>query len=306
MFLRRLFGLVPSDPFTEGLQRMQKGELRPALAVFEPLLDSPDEGIAGMAALYACEALLQLGDRIVESDPAAAVECYESASGLQPGFADIHHRIGRVRHGQGRTDAALAAFERSLAINPNFFSARLEAFEIRARRGDEDLAGAYEELKEYAPPVFQDEIDGLRSLLEAGNAEALAASVAALREHTPDPRRSVKLRAVEALQGDRPEEAIEILRSAPDGGRTYPDLLHLMGLAHGRLDQHEEAEEAFRAALDIHPGLTKSRINLALTLIEGQRWDEAEAELRAVLEQEPDHPLALGALEEIRSATRGA
>lgn len=304
MFLRRLFGLMPADPFTEGLDLMQRGELRSALAAFEPLLDNPDDAIRGMAALYACEALLQLGDRIVESDPAAALECFESASGLQPTFADIHHRVGRIRHQRGEFDAALAAFQRAVDINPRFFSARLEAFEILVGRGDPALAVAFAELEEYAPSLLAEDVASLRPVLERGNLEALKARVLAIRERSPDPRQGLKMKAVQALQDNDPEGAIHLIESAPDGGRRFPDLLHLLGLAHGRLEQHAHAEAAFREALRIHPGFTKARINLALTLIERQRWSEAESELELVLAHDPTHPLALGALEEIRSVPR--
>ena len=304
MFLRRLFGLMPADPFTEGLELMQRGELRPALAAFEPLLQSPDEATRGMATLYACEALLQLGDRIVDSDPAAALECFESASGLQPTYADVHHRVGRIRHRRGETDAALAAYKRALDINPRFFSARLEAFQILVDRQDPALADKLTELEEFAPPLLAEDVAALRPLLVSGNLEALAARVLAVRERTPDPRQGLKMKAVQALQDNDPKAAIQLIESAPDGGRRFPDLLHLLGLAHGRLEQHAHAEAAFREALRIHPGFTKARINLALTLIERERWNEAESELELVLAHDPTHLLALGALEEIRSATR--
>ena len=64
MFLRKLFGLVPSDPFTKGLDLFDRGHLRQAVAAFAPLLDSSDDAIRGKAALYTCEAYLQLGDAI--------------------------------------------------------------------------------------------------------------------------------------------------------------------------------------------------------------------------------------------------
>jgi tetratricopeptide (TPR) repeat protein len=304
VFLRRLFGLMPADPFTEGLQLMQKGELRPALAVFEPLLANPDEATRAMAALYACEALLQLGDQLVDTDPDAALECFESASGLQPTYADIHHRVGRLRHQKGEDEAALMAYGRALAINPRFFSARLEAFEILVRRADPAIEEALAALEAQAPAVLRPDVAALRPLWESGNREALAARVMAVRERSPDPRQSLKLKVVQALQNDDPEGAIQWISSAPDGGRRFPDLLHLLGLAHGRLGQQAHAEAAFREALRIHPGFTKARINLALTLIERQRWQEAGAELEIVLTQDPAHPLALGALEEIRAASR--
>ena len=86
------------------------------------------------------------------------------------------------------------------------------------------------------------------------------------------------------------------------GGRRFPDLLHVLGLAYGALERHQDAERVFREAIAIHPGYSKARVNLALSLMEQERWKEAETELQTVLETEPDHPLALGALDEIRAS----
>ncbi len=301
VFLRRLFGLIPSDPFTEGLQEMQRGDLRGAVERFEPLLDDPEEGIRKMARLYTCEALLQLGDRTVDDDPVAALDLYESASSLQPGFADIHHRIGRIRLAHDDPRAALEAFDRALEINPRFFGARLDALQARADLGDADLEPAIEALQSYAPPLFADAIVEARREHLGGDPDAALARILALRDHSPDSRDRAKERAVAALQDGAPARAVELLGSMLAEGRRFPDLLHLLGLAEGALDHHEDAERAFREAIDIHPGYTKARMNLALTLMELDRFDEAETELHAVLACDPSHPLALGALEEIRT-----
>ena len=297
--------MVPSDPFTDGLQLMQRGELRAALAVFEPLLDNPDDGIRKMARLYACEALLQLGDEIADTDLDAALECYESASGLQPSFADIHQRIGRLRLQRSDLDRAAVALTRALEINPRFFAARLDLIETSVRRGDPDLGRRLDELEAHAPAVFAADVKQVRELVAVDNREAVVARILAMRERTPDPRDHVKHRAVSALQDGVPERAIELLEGMMHGGRRYPDLLHLLGLAYGAVDRHVDAERAFRDAIAIHPRYAKARVNLALSLMEQERWTEAEEELKSVLEIEPAHPLALGALDEIRAQTQG-
>ena len=301
VFLRRLFGLVPADPFTDGLQLMQRGQLRAALAVFEPLLEVPDEGIRKMARLYACEALLQLGDEIADSDAHAALECYESAAGLQPGFADIQHRIGRLRLQRGDVPGARTALERALEINPRFFAARLDALEVCLSTEGCAWREALGGLESYSPRLYAEEVADVRNLLEAANVEAALARILAIRSKTPDPRDHVKARAVSALQEQQPQRAIEMIEGVMQGGRRFPDLLQLLGLAYGAVGRHEDAEAAFRDAIVIHPGYTKARMNLALTLMERELWVEAEKELTTVLDQEPDHPLALGALEEIRA-----
>lgn len=284
---------------------MQRGELRAALALFEPLLAAPDDGVQRMARLYACEALLQLGDEIVDSDDAAALECYESAAGLQPTFADIQHRIGRLRLQRGDLSGAGGALDRALEINPRFFAARLDIVEVSLLSDDDRWPDLLEQLEAYAPPLYAEDLTELRNLLEATNVEAAVARILAIRSKSPDPRDHVKARAVSALQDDQPQRAVEMLEAMMQGGRRFPDLLQLLGLAYGALERHAEAEKAFRDAIAIHPGYAKARVNLALTLMDLHRWGEAEAELDVVLQQDPDHPLAQGALEEIRAQVEG-
>jgi len=305
VFLRRLFGLVPSDPFTDGLQLMQRGDLRAAIALFEPLLESPDEGVQRMAKLYACEALLQLGDEIVDSDEPAALECYESAAGLQPTFADIQHRIGRLRLRRGDVPGAATALRRALEINPRFFAARLDLLEACLVAADSPWQEPLEQLEAYTPPLYVGDVAEVRSMLEATNVRAALARILAIRSKSPDPRDHVKARAVSALQENQPERAIEMLEGIMQGGRRFPDLLHILGLAYGASERHREAEQAFRDAIAIHPGYTKARMNLALTLMDLQEFDAAETELKTVLEHDPDHPLAQSAIDEIRAQVEG-
>lgn len=284
---------------------MQRGDLRAAVALFEPLLESPDEGIRKMARLYACEALLQLGDEIVDSDDKEALECYESAAGLQPSFADIQHRIGRLRLQRGDVAGARSALEKALEINPRFFAARLDVLEACLVTEGSPWTEALEHLEAYAPPLYADDVAEVRAHLEAANVDAAVARILAVRTKSPDPRDHVKARAVSALQDDQPQRAVDMLEGMMQGGRRFPDLLQLLGLAYGALERHEDAERAFREAIAIHPGYTKARMNLALTLMDLARFAEAEVELKAVLSQDPDHPLAHGALEEIRAQVEG-
>lgn len=300
VFLRRLFRLIPPDPFTEGLQCMDRGQLRRAIDAFAPLLGSADEGVRGMARLYSCESWLQLGDEIAPDDPRAALPCYENASELQPDFADVQHRLGRTRLRLEDHAAAIVALRRALDINARFFNARLDLIEAIVRGGrDHELEAEVQALAANAPDFFDDEIAELRQAAQVGNYEAVCARVDSIRDHNPSPRERLRREALRALRDDRPADALAALAELLDTGSRYPDFLQLQGLAHARLGDGRAAEDSFREALAIHPGYTKARVNLALSLMDQDRMAEAERELRRVLEQDPSHPLAQSALEEI-------
>jgi len=158
-------------------------------------------------------------------------------------------------------------------------------------------------LRQRAPELYADKLDELIQLVEAGSEAAVEAQLHMIREMNPSTREILRQSALKALREDRPEQAVRILEDLIGDRSRFPDLLQLLGLAYSKLERTREAEEAFRAALRIHPKYQKARINLALALMEQDRLREAEQELNTVLEDDPQHPLALSAVEEIHLLT---
>jgi tetratricopeptide (TPR) repeat protein len=302
MFLRKLFTLLQGSGLARGLEAMEAGNLRGAIETFLPALEDEDAGTREKARLYCCEAYLQLGDEIRGSDASAALKCYERAAELQPGFADLAHRAGTMHEQLGQFVPAQAAYKRALEINPAFLAARFDSIALHFLRGEALQARAEVDiLADHAPEIYAAAVDEIRESLDRGQYEVAAAQLLALRDRSPNPLDLDRQAARKALSAGEPEEAVRILRRGL-GDRRFPDLLQLLGLAYGQLGDHAKAEAAFRDALEVHPGYQKARINLALSLLEQERFEEAESELRQVLEVAPNHPLALGALEEIHCA----
>ncbi|MBP2303546.1 O-linked N-acetylglucosamine transferase family protein [Azospirillum picis] len=93
------------------------------------------------------------------------------------------------------------------------------------------------------------------------------------------------------LAGGRPAEAAKALRRALALAPWTPDrgaLLNNIGVALRPLGRLEEAAEHFRHALRAAPGLVDARKNLAMTLVDLLRTDEALAVLRTGLALAPD------------------
>lgn len=302
MFLKKLFQLMPSDPFSRGLDHFNRGELAQAVECFSPLLDDPDEGVRNKARLYCCEAHLQLGDRYSDADGRRALGHYELARELQPDFADIHYKAGMLYLRAAERLEAEEAFRQALDINPRYFSAHLALCEVLLR--DERVEEAEQELErllENAPALFRDKIS---ELLQACRSRALSGCVglvSSIRELSPSRREVMRQSALDALHAGQPARAVEALQEVLRETDRYPDLHHLMGLAYAGMEQHDEAIAAFERALAIHPGYRKARINLALAFLELERFAEAREQLQWVLDREPNHPLALSAMQEIQS-----
>lgn len=85
---------------------------------------------------------------------------------------------------------------------------------------------------------------------------------------------------------------LEALLGADPGAAAFPALAE----ANRRAGRTEEAERVAREGLRRRPDLVAGRVALALALLDQARVEEARAELERVLEEVPDHPLALDAL----------
>ena len=138
--------------------------------------------------------------------------------------------------------------------------------------------------------------------------------------HDPHHFDALHLLGVLLTRQDRPEEAVHFLRTAaaerPDHGlllvnlgnallaaKHYREILEIpqtgdaaalnnLGLAHRGLDQHEEAEQAFRRAIETRWDHAPAWFNLATTLMKRGQLDESLAASRTALRIAPlDTPL---------------
>lgn len=108
----------------------------------------------------------------------------------------------------------------------------------------------------------------------------------------------IRLATLDAQQG-RVEQAREHLAKARENLESPEERVRLF-LAEAELlkkaDRTEAAYELLSSALQSHPGSPDLLYTRALLADQLDRFPQAEADLRAILEQDPDHPEALNAL----------
>ena len=195
--------------------------------------------------------------------PREALERYERALQLRPGYAEAFNDSGRALLDLGRLEDALASCESALRVRPDF----AEAFYSRGNvllalaRPQEALASFERALQlkpEYADAHYNRGVV-LQRLKRAE--DALAAYDRAL-ELKPDD--------AEALN-NRGNVLVDLRR---------PDL----------------ALASYERALSFAPGYVNARYNLGLAFQEVNRPDEAARCYQKVLETAPDYPYARGKL----------
>jgi tetratricopeptide (TPR) repeat protein len=307
MFLRRIFNLIPKDPFFEALDLINRGEFEAALPRLQGLGDSRNAGIRQKARLYACEAHLQLGDQVAATSPEEGLRHYQAASDLEPRFADIHNKVGETSRRLGRIANAEEAFRRALAINARYFAAQLNLAELLVVTGRADQA--LEELRRletFCPPLYQEMVHDLVGACERGGPQDHAVTFLEIRKLMPTRLEVARQAAQAAIRRGEPEVAQRLVQDLLKEHPQFPDLHHILGLAYGELGRADDAILEFQTALAINPNFLKARINLGISLMEQGRRDEARRELLRVLEIDPANPLVESALAELAGARTGS
>jgi tetratricopeptide (TPR) repeat protein len=122
------------------------------VAVLHPRRD--EDGPDREAALEHFERGCQL-----DSEPsrhAAAIEAYERAIAADPDFADAHSNLGTVHHVRGDLEQARACYERALGVDPGHVEARFNLASLLEELGRDEAALRHYKAALLADPFHAD------------------------------------------------------------------------------------------------------------------------------------------------------
>jgi tetratricopeptide (TPR) repeat protein len=186
------------------------------------------------------------------SDAEAAASLGELAA-TQPNSAPIQFELGRTLAAEGSDAQALAALKRAVELEPNLAEAWRELAMLYARRGDADACDvAYAHFSRLAPPE--------RHLAEAHAALA-----------------NFRLDAAEALL------RTQLTRDSQD-----PEALRMLAEIAAEREDYVEAERLYALCLNIAPGYSRARFDLARTLHTQQKAHPMLPLLERLLRLEPN------------------
>lgn len=238
------------------------GSVATALANGWRLLDlDPRQAVEqAMAILEAvprhAEATLILATALrLSGDVAQALRVVEPLSRAFAQSPPIQLEHGRILAAAGHTQAAVAAFKRAVAADP-------------------DLAEAWR---------------GLADALELLGDEA-GAQAARARQIKGGVRDPVLMTAAAALVDGEPGRAEKVLRELMAVRPAEPAAIRMLAEAVARQGREEEAEALLLDCLKLAPAFTGARYNLATLQYRLGRSPEALAQLDRLLADEPRHP----------------
>jgi tetratricopeptide (TPR) repeat protein len=223
----------------------------------------------------------------------AALAYYDEAERLSPGEPQILIRRAACLLEMRKAVQALALADRALAGD----SLEAEALWIKgaalvALGRNEEAVGPLRKSAELRPDRrTQHTLVNVLEMLKR-NEEALE-PLGALIQTNPTMIRLRERRARMLVLLGRVEQALEdylaILEQAPE----HPGLLEHVEALLARPELRGERTRFLRDLLDQYPERSKLRWKLVKTLITDERWEDAEAQLQLLRDQDPDDPLAI-------------
>ena len=172
--------------------------------------------------------------------------------------------LGVALRREGRTDEALAHFERAIAREPAFYRAHLNKAEILRTQGD---TGAAIELARQAVAIQPGSAVARQylaaALKDAGRTDEALAEIRRALALDPGHAASESLLGLLLLQHGRPAEAIPHLARYTERRPDDPRGFNNLGVALAKAGRVSDAHAAFREALRLDPAHAGARRNLA-------------------------------------------
>ena len=205
----------------------------------------------------ACKVLGDALDKKGQTDE--AIQQFQAAIRLRPGYADAHSNLGVALAKRGQTDEAIREFREALRLKPDHANAHYNLGIALDKAGQ--MEGALRQ--------FQEAVRLNPAYIEARYNLGIVLS-----------RKGQMDEAIREFQ-----EAIEL---KPDYAEAHNDL----GIAFVRKGQMEEALRHLQEATRLKPGYAEAHFNLGLAFgLKGQRT-EAIRQFEAALKAKPDYPEA--------------
>lgn len=195
-------------------------------------------------------------------------------------LADLHLQTGAL-------DPAIEVLNTVIAKQPSFPAYVLLGSAYLRKNEPQRAAAAFETIATQAPKDPRGPyLVALALLAQGKRAEAKKRLEQALAL-APDYVEPLTQLAELAFAEQRPDAAVELVQRQMARAPRSGAIAHLLGRVHERRGQLENAERAYRRALEIEPTLTASYVALASLYARAEKYDQALQQIGAALKQGP-------------------
>lgn len=231
--------------------------------------------------------LVAQGFKLLDQHDAAGGEAaFRQAIEIQPELAEAHRGLGMALWARGQASAALRELNVATRLAPNDPVAHLALGKLAWRLSQQPELGA----------------EGTHNLSSADyQATALAEVSKAVALRPDDAETHLALANIYLGTGNKSSGLEEARKAA--GFASTPALQAQAQLALGHtyfaVGEEDNAEKAFRAALQINPALAEAHLGIGQLRLVEKRLAEAEQELRRAIELAPDSAAPYALLAEL-------
>ena len=219
-----------------------------------------------------------------------AIEAYNKALAIKPDYAEAYNNMGIALQEQGKLEEAIEAYNKALAIKPDYAEAYYNMGIALKEQGKlEEAIEAYNKALAIKPDYAEAYNNMGNALKEQGKLEEAIEAYNKALAIKPDYAEAYNNMGVALQEQGKLEEAIEAYNKALAIKPDYAEAYNNMGNALREQGKLEEAIEAYNKALVIKPDYAEAYNNMGVALQEQGKLEEAIEAYNKALAIKPDH-----------------
>ena len=229
----------------------------------------------------------------------------QSLARKHPGAPFIHNILGVIHARMGQFDAALACYDRSLKIAPDYADALNNRGNALADLGQQEAAlASFNEALRVKPDFAQAHNNRGNVLRSIGLLDEAAASFRQAVRLNPQYAAALNSLGNTLREQGKYHEALDSLTRATAMAPGFVEAHNSLGNLHCDMGRPELALENYRTALKVHAGFAEGHCNLGHALSELGRYEEAAGSYQEALRLRPGYAEVHSHLSQIRTYRR--
>ncbi|MBN3939407.1 serine protease, partial [Nostoc sp. NMS9] len=231
-----------------------------------------------------------LGDALYDQKKLdAAVAAYEKAIQLNPNYADAYYNLGNALSEQKKLDAAVTAYQKAIQLNPNDAKAYYNLGIALTQQKKLDAAVAVLQKVIQLNPNDATGYIILGLLLSQQNkSDAAVSAYEKAIQLNPNDARAYNNLGDALYDQKKLDAAVAAYEKAIQLNPNYADAYYNLGNALSEQKKLDAAVTAYQKAIQLNPNDAKAYYNLGIALTQQKKLDAAVAVLQKVIQLNPN------------------